>query len=113
MRFVYRGVHADHPALSAALRGEVEPGDLNGKVTPEEHNSGGYSSRSPYTSWTRDKDLARKYAASKGAGGVILRLPLGAPVPGDEWSWEWSPDEYFEDEVLLRGRRTGATVELI
>ena len=113
MSYVYCGVHAGHPTLGSALKGDVEPGDVNGIVTPEEHNRGGFSARSPFTSWTRDRDVARGYAASEGAGGVILRLPIGAPSPSDEWWWEWSPDEFFEDEVLLRGRRTGATVELL
>ncbi len=112
-RYLYRGVHARHPKLAAALKGEVIPGDVNGMITPEEHNAGGFSSNSPYTSWTRNKVVARRHAKLKGPGGVILRLPVGAPLPGDEWSWEWSPDEFFEDEVLLRGRRSGARVELL
>lgn len=54
-----------------------------------------------------------RYALSEGSGGVVLRLPVGPPALGDEWSWEWSPDEFYEEEVLLRGRRTGAKVELL
>jgi len=110
--YLYRGVHARHPALSAALEGNVVPGNPHGTITPEEHNLGGVSANSPFTSWTRDRHVARMYATSSGPGGVVLRLPVGNPTPGDTWSWEWSPDEYLEGEVLLRGPRSGATVEL-
>jgi hypothetical protein len=110
--FNYRGIHARHPALAAAREGIVAPGDPNGTVTPEEHNLGGASANSPFTSWTRNRNTARRYALSSGPGGVILRVPVGAPTSGDSWSWEWSPDRYFEGEVLLRGSRSGATVEL-
>ena len=110
--FLYRGVHARHPALSAARKGNVVPGDPKGKVTPEEHNLGGVSAKSPFTSWTWNRHTARMYALSSGPGGVVLRLPEGAPTPGDSWYWKPSPDEYFEAEVLLHGPRSGATVEL-
>jgi hypothetical protein len=108
--FLYRGVHARHPALSAALEGNVVPGDPQGAVTPEEHNLGGVSANSPFTSWTTRLEIARMYALSSGPGGVVLRLPAGVPLPEESWSWELSPDEYHEDEVLLRGSRSGATV---
>jgi len=41
MGFLYRGVHARHPQLSNAGRGIVIPGDVNGVLSPEEHNLGG------------------------------------------------------------------------
>jgi len=110
---VYRGVHAQHPALAAARRGIVTPGDMDGTVTPAEHNRGDVSADSPYTSWTFDRSIAESHADEYGPGGVILMLTFSAPEPGDKWSWEGSPDLFDEDEVLLRGYRTGATVEEI
>jgi hypothetical protein len=109
-QFLYRGVHADHPALEAAKQGIVTPGDVNGTINAESHNLGGVSSESPFTSWTRDPEVARSFANGKGPGGVIPRLPVGAPPPGAAWSWEWSPDAFGENELLLRGTRTGAEV---
>jgi hypothetical protein len=108
--FVYRGVHAQHPALADALRGEVVPGDINGTITPEQHNLGGYSAESPYTSWTHNFNVARDFALSRGPGGVILELPMGAPPAGAPWRWVMSPDLFGESEVLLRGTRSGANV---
>ena len=110
---LYRGVHARHPVLTEARKGLVVPGDIDGKITPEEHNSGGISSKSPFTSWTTRLEIARRYAQANGPGGVVLRLTGGPPLPTDSWAWEWSPDEYGEDEILLRGQRSGATVEML
>src|SRR5581483_8247315 len=89
---VYRGVHARHPALDAARQGTVVPGNEQGSVTAAEHNLGGYSADSPFTSWTHDVEVARAYANSTGHGGVILKLPVGRPPAGATWSWEFSPD---------------------
>ena len=43
----------------------------------------------------KDIETARFHANKDGPGGVILRVPVGAPKEGDTWSWEWSPDEYL------------------
>jgi hypothetical protein len=110
MKYVYRGVHAGHPILDEAKRGNVVPGDIRGKVTPEDHNKGGVAAFSPFTSWTADQKVAEFYADKFGPGGVVLRLPGGNPQAGDTWSWEWSPDRFGEQEILLRGKRSGATV---
>jgi len=77
---------------------------------PAEHNIGGASARSQFTSWTHSLVVARMYATARGPGGVILSIPVGAPPVGAAWSWEWSPDVFGEQEVLLRGIRTGAMV---
>jgi hypothetical protein len=106
----YRGVHADHPALEHAKQGRVVPGDVVGTVTPAQHNRGGSSAASPFTSWTGDMKLATGFATTNGPGGVILRVPVGSPPPGAAWSWEWSPDLYGENEFLMRGVRTGVEV---
>ena len=108
--WLYRGLHAKHPAMAEALEGRVEPGNPEGVVTPETHNLGGYSADSPYTSWTRDYDVALEYAKSEGPGGIVIRVPTGAPPLGATWSWAWSPDVYHEAEVLLKGIREGAKV---
>jgi hypothetical protein len=107
---VYRGVSAEHPALGAAREGRVVPGNIHGTVSAEAHNAGGMAGDSPFTSWTHSLEVARHHAMKDGAGGVILRLPTGAPPPGAGWSWAWSPDIYVELEVLLRGMREGAAV---
>ena len=60
---------------------------------------------SPYTSWTRDPTVAQRFANQDGPGEVVLRTETGAPPDGSSWRWEWSPDQYGEQEVLLEGKR--------
>lgn len=107
----YRGVPADHPNIELYRNGEIVPGDVNGSVTAAEHNLYGddpaVQANSPFTSWTTDPAYAAQRA---GEGGVVLRLPQGAPPPGASWSWELSDDVFLEKEVLLRGTRSGAEV---
>jgi hypothetical protein len=43
-------------------------------------------------------------------GGVLLRVPQSPPSQGDSWHWEYSPDDYFEEEILLHGIRMDAEV---
>jgi len=110
MGFLYRGVHAKHPMKPAALLGIVAPGDPEGQMTPEQHTVEDISEFSPYTSWTRNKDVALSFARSRGAGGVLLRVAEGAPELGEGWHWEYSDDPWGEDEVLLYGIRMGLEV---
>ena len=51
-QYLYRGVHRDHPEYNAALNGLATPGDITNAagITPDDHNRGGVSSISPYTS---------------------------------------------------------------
>jgi hypothetical protein len=108
---VYRGVHANHPAIADARVGIARPGNLNGLVTPLMHNSGGHSTHSPYTSWTHNRDVAVTHARKCGLnGGVILEANADAPTPGAQWNWEYSPDRWLEQEVLLKGVRMGLSV---
>jgi hypothetical protein len=109
-KIVYRGIHAGHPAMAEAERGMIAPGNAFGTIAPEDHNDGRVSHMSPYTSWTYNRAVAEFHARKSGPGGIVLQLPAGPPQPGDTWSWEWSPDRFGEQEVLLRGKRTGATV---
>jgi hypothetical protein len=105
MRFLYRGVHAFHPALADARKGIVRPADVESTLSAEEHNRDGFSDRSPYTSWSSDKAVALKHAQRKGPGGILLTVPVGSAESGEGWKWEYSPDRWLEDEILLRGVR--------
>jgi len=105
--FVYRGVPTNHPGLGLALEGTAIPRKVNGATTAQMHNLGspGALADSPFTSWTRDPAIASRFA---GEGGVILQLPRGKPSPDSSWGFEWSPDVWFESEVLVRGPVYGA-----
>ncbi len=105
-----RGVSAGHPALEAAKQGSVYPGNLTSTLTTEAHNLGGQAASSPFTSWSHRLDIAEFYADRNGPGGIVLRVPTGAPPPGATWAWEWSEDIWGESEILLRGIRHGAEV---
>lgn len=98
--------------MREARAGTAVPGNVGGSVTAAAHNLGGpaVQSDSPFTSFTRNLDIARTNAGKAGAGGIILVAPIGAPLAGDTWRWEWSPEEFGEAEVLLRGTRTGLEV---
>jgi hypothetical protein len=105
--YVYRGVSRESPAYGDALEGNAVPRNVNGATTAEAHNYGNPSdlADSPFTSWSRDPAIARIHA---GEDGVILRLPTGKPPAGSTWKFEWSPDVWFEQEVLVRGPVYGA-----
>ena len=82
------------------------PGSPGGFDVAVAHNLGN-TADSPYTSWTTNFDVAADYA---GDGGVVLRLPTGEPPIGSTWKFAWSPDQFFEQEVLVEGLVSGATV---
>jgi hypothetical protein len=75
-------------------------------ATAEEHNLGN-TAESPFTSWTHNLDVAKRFA---GDDGVVLGLPPGPPPAGAAWKFEWSPDTFFEQEILIRGPVSGAQV---
>jgi hypothetical protein len=105
---IYRGVHSQHPALAEARAGKALPGHVNGIVTPEQHNDGGFSDESPYTSWTTRREVAEYYACRRSGGyGVILikTVKRAELIP--------SPDRMGEGEVFLQGEVAGAQVEEI
>lgn len=110
MKYIYRGVHAQHPALKDARHGIVRPALPEGEVSAEEHNLGFVSGLSPFTSWTYDRQLALWHANRYGAGGVLLKVPVGAPVAPESWTWVRSEDLWYEDEVLMRGDRLNVEV---
>lgn len=103
-QYNYRGIHKGHPEWDNALRGKVVPGNVNSKISPEDHNFGGVSGNSPFTSWTDSPDVARGFA---GKDGVILRVKTGAPKPGYAWKWEYSFDKWMERKISLNGVRVG------
>jgi hypothetical protein len=82
------------------------PATQSGGSSAKQHNSGGHSGSSQYTSWTRDVEIAKWHANKEGPGGTLLSAPLGAPGENDCWSWEFSDDAYGESEVLLKGIRS-------
>jgi hypothetical protein len=96
--------------IEVARRGVVIPGDVNGTMSPTEHNQGRNLASSPYTSWTYSYDEAMRKATDRGTGGIILRLEYAGPPNGAPWNREESPDDFDEEEVLLRGIRMGAEV---
>uniref|UniRef100_UPI0018E3B3A3 RHS repeat domain-containing protein n=1 Tax=unclassified Serratia (in: enterobacteria) TaxID=2647522 RepID=UPI0018E3B3A3 len=102
--YLYRGVHKGHPDAENAIKGRVEPGDINSSISPELHNEGNVSGISPYTSWTRDPKVAKIYSKED---GLILRVEVGPSKSDSKWSWEYSEDRYFEQEVLMKGSRSG------
>jgi hypothetical protein len=113
MSKIYRGVPANHPQIAAAHKGRAVPEDINGNITPEQHNLGGAGAKSPYTSWTRNYELACRFARRDGPGGVVLSLDTRAPFASETWYWELSPDDYGEEEIPLHGEGPDATVEEI
>lgn len=110
MAFLFRGVHAHHPMIRFAREGTVRPANPEGLATPEEHNHDDAATESPYTSWTHARVVAEYHRDKTGPGGVLLRIPEGTPEPEERWHWEWSPDDYFEEEVLMHGIRMGVEV---
>jgi hypothetical protein len=110
MTYLYRGVSARHPAWFAAWMGMVVPGDPNGMISAAEHNGGGVEEWSPFTSWTYRLATAEFHRDKDGPGGLLLRVQATPPGPKEKWSWEWSPDIYFEQETLLKGIRIGVEV---
>jgi hypothetical protein len=99
---VFRGIPQDHPRYHLALQGIVIPRDFLGIRNIQAHNYG--SSKSALTSWTRTKTIAETYAEPE---GVVLE----ATVPGNRLLW--SPDIWYENEVLMAGIVCNAQVHLI
>ena len=108
--WLYRGVSARHPAWFAAWMGMAVPGNIHGTVSAIAHNLGNFAADSPFTSWTDLRSVAEFHRDKDGAGGLLLRVPLGGPAAGESWRWEYSPDVYGERERLLRGVRMGIEV---
>jgi len=104
---IYRGVARGHHAWYEALAGDAVPGDPDGHADPYRHNLG-ETRTSRFTSWTYDREVAITYA---GEGGLLLIWQTGKPPPGADWSFEMSPDCFYEQEVLICGTLTGLWVE--
>lgn len=89
---VFRGISRDHPRYNLARQGIVVPRNPFGIHNIDAHNYG--SSKTGLTSWTRTRAVAETYAEPE---GVVLE----ATVPGNRILW--SPDVWYENEVLMRG----------
>jgi len=114
---LFKGIHSAHPAYSNALKGLVLP-PVNSSVIQDtvdridaavEHNEGMRPSsgkKRGWTSWTHSELVAKIHA---GENGVVV----SAVFPQADVSLMWSPDEYFEQEVLVQGAVKAAEINLI
>jgi len=98
--FLFRGIGEGHPGFDDALRGVARP--RGGFSSALLHNLG--DTRSPFTSWTTDADVARRFAGER---GLLLRIPNG---PGGGYRMVPSPDLFGESEILIEGTVRGAEV---
>lgn len=105
-RPIYRGIHVGHHRWAEALAGIAIPGDPEGHEDAQLHNEGA-TRGSRFTSWTHRREVAEMYA---GAGGLLLEWATGKPPDGAGWRFEWSPDLFGEQEVLICGTLVGAWV---
>ena len=103
---IFRGISVGHYRWTYALTGIAMPGDLEGHEDPARHNAGD-TRTSRFTSWTHSRAIAEDYA---GAGGLLLEWTTGSPPDGADWRFEWSPDIFYEQEVLICGTLIGAWV---
>ena len=103
---IYRGIPKGHHAYDDALQGVARPGDLLGHTDAAAHNLG-RTHGSRFTSWTRDRAIAERFA---GPDGLILEWRTGAPPRGADWQFVLSPDKYMESELLVEGLLTGIRV---
>lgn len=121
---LFRGVSRYHPGFPNAKKGIVEPpstlspkncGAVQKIDAAKDHNENRSqeslaavgSQRVSWTSWTHSKDVAKLHA---GDGGIVLSARLG---PSTGTKFMWSPDEYFEQEVLVEGPVRNAIPELL
>ncbi len=92
VRYVYRGLHSGHPEIANGREGRIYPDKFDGEITPAQHNAGGVSGDSPYTSWSFDLAVAERAATDRKGPGIVLRLPFRAPGSKDDWRWVDSPN---------------------
>jgi hypothetical protein len=100
---LYRGVDASHPGYADALEGTARP--RGGSATPVDHVLG--DTRSEFTSWTSDLDVAEGFATRQSGSGVILSKTFSQgmliPSPGNLLG-------IGESEFLVPGPVKGANV---
>lgn len=120
---LYRGINKKHKYFKDALEGTVKPTQLiqhekEGKIfedyskrtldelfdlAEDHHHAANTSLGSPFTSWTRNIEIAKHFA---GDSGVILQGELGHQIS----HCFPSPNDWGEDEVLVYGKVTNATL---
>jgi len=102
---LYRGVARrtskgePNPAYEPATNGEAYPRNPNSHIDVYSHNLENTDSK--WTSWTTNRSVAVESAKSD---GVVLENVF---QPSE---MTWSPDAFDEDEILIEGPVTGATV---
>ncbi|SIS31601.1 RHS repeat-associated core domain-containing protein [Chryseobacterium joostei] len=102
---LYRGVNEGHAGYLEALQG---------KATPAEHNGG--NTNSNYTSWTKNKEVAKNYSLRPNGNGVILKktVPVYKTVKSPSLknvNLKQTPGKIVnEQEILLRGKVRGAKI---
>ena len=102
---LYRGVASTHPGFDAALQGVAEP--RGGNASLVEHVLG--DTRSPFTSWTTDLEVAEKFATEGyTTSGVVLSksVPNSSIVPIPENLRDFMD----ESEMPVNGPVAGAQV---
>ena len=99
---LYRGVARDNPQYPEAAQEIIRP--RGGPATPADHNEG--DTKSEFTSWTTNLQVAREKATDQDLGGqgVVLWKDF------QESELVISPDAFFEQEVLIRGLVVDALV---
>jgi RHS repeat-associated protein len=101
---LFRGVSSSHPGYENALNGVANP--WGGDAGIVDHALG--NTRSAFTSWTSDYEVAQKYATLGSDSGVILTKTFqpgsGIPLPGNMENF------LMDSEYLIRGPVSGASV---
>lgn len=111
---LYRGVNESHVGYEDATNGNATP--QGGNATPAEHNEG--NTKSQYTSWTTDPDVAVNYAIRPNGGGAVLKMTVAQDATvvspsAKDVLLKQSGVIKNESEVLLKGPVTGAKSTLI
>lgn len=112
---LYRGVNENHVAYGEASQGNVVP--RGGSASAAEHNAG--NTKSPFTSWTTNPEVATNYALRPKGGGVVLEVtvPKSSTVASPSLknvNLKQSPGTVVNEfEVLLRNPIKAATMRQV
>jgi hypothetical protein len=106
---IYRGLGPNHPRLGAAREGLIVPTDPQGHIDAGRHR-GGETDDTGLTSWSFDKETARRFATEPGVGtGILLEMifdPRSPENPGGHSFLEIG--DFRDSEVMLEGPARGA-----
>jgi hypothetical protein len=108
-------VNESHVKYSDALKGHAIPN--KGTASPLTHNTQS-TLKSPYTSWTTNKEVAKNFATRPNGSGVVLtknfaKSKLVQSPDTKQIQLRHLPGKPFvkESEVLIKGKVKGAKVE--